>query len=140
MPKKKNEATFSEDELMEVLRKTEFVFGKYLRAVRVAQKISIRQLAKNVNKTATYISDIENGNNKPPEKKLLDNIILNLNINDYSPNILNNLYDLAARERNDIPADIKDYIMGNDVLLKIIRSAKDKPNDQQIWSQLLEKV
>ena len=42
-------------------------FGSYLRSVRQARKISIRQLAKEVKKTPTYISDIEKGNNKPPE-------------------------------------------------------------------------
>lgn len=34
-------------------------FGQYLRSVRQAKKISIRQLAKAVSKTPTYISDIE---------------------------------------------------------------------------------
>ena len=36
-------------------------FGQYLRSVRQAKKISIRQLAKAVSKTPTYISDIERG-------------------------------------------------------------------------------
>ena len=38
-------------------------FGQYLRSVRQAKKISIRQLAKAVSKTPTYISDIEKCNN-----------------------------------------------------------------------------
>ena len=140
MSKSKMIDELPEDDLKIVLSEIDFVFGKYLRAIREAKKISIRQLAKKVNKTPTYISDIENGNNKPPEKKLLDDIIISLEIESYSSSIKNNLYDLAARERNDIPADIKDYIMGNETLLKIIRCTKDKPNNQQIWSQLLEKV
>lgn len=140
MPKKQTENAITEDELLNILKKTEFEFGKYLRAIREAKGISIRQLAKAVDKTPTYISDIEKKNNKPPEKKLLDDIILNLNLEDYSPKIKNTLYDLAAKERKDVPADIKDYIMRNPELLTIIRTTKDKPNDQQIWSQLLEKV
>ena len=36
-----------------------FEFGKYLRSVRQAKGISIRQLAKEVDKTPTYLSDIE---------------------------------------------------------------------------------
>ena len=140
MPKKQNVNAITEDELHNILNKTEFEFGKYLRAVREAKGISIRQLAKAVDKTPTYISDIEKKNNKPPEKKLLDDIILNLNLEDYSPKIKNTLYDLAAIGREDVPADIKDYIMNTPKLLAVIRTTKDKPNDQQIWSQLLEKV
>jgi transcriptional regulator with XRE-family HTH domain len=138
--KEQKSSVITEDELLNILKKTEFEFGKYLRAIREAKGISIRQLAKAVGKTPTYISDIEKKNNKPPEKKLLDDIILNLNLEDYSPKIKNTLYDLAAKERKDVPADIKDYIMRNPELLTIIRTTKDKPNDQQIWSQLLEKV
>lgn len=61
-------------------------FGKYLRAVRQAKGVSIRELAKDVNKTPTYLSDIENGHNKPPEKDLLEKIIHSLGVNN-TPNI-----------------------------------------------------
>lgn len=110
-------------------------FGSYLRSVRQARKISIRQLAKEVNKTPTYISDIEKGNNKPPESVLLDNIIEVLQLVDL-PNVKNKLYDLAAKERKDVPADIKEYLMENESILKIIRTAKESPNEKQIWAKV----
>ncbi len=110
-------------------------FGSYLRSVRQARKISIRQLAKEVKKTPTYISDIEKGNNKPPESELLDNIIEVLQLVDL-PNVKNKLYDLAAKERKDVPADIKEYLMENESILKIIRTAKESPNEKQIWAKV----
>ena len=127
---------------MEVIRvddlklKTENAeFGQYLRSVRQAKKISIRQLAKAVNKTPTYISDIEKGNNKPPERELLDRIIAELHLEEF-PDIRNRLYDLAAKERKDVPADIKEYLMENESILKIIRTAKESPNEKQIWAKV----
>lgn len=113
----------------------DFEFGKYLRAVRQAKGISIRQLAKDVNKTPTYLSDIENGHNKPPEKELLNTIIKILNLEEH-PKLKNNLFDLAAIERNDIPADIKDYLIQNKALLDMIRITKNKPNGKEIWQQI----
>lgn len=110
-------------------------FGQYLRSVRQAKKISIRQLAKAVSKTPTYISDIEKGNNKPPERELLDRIIAELHLEEF-PDIRNRLYDLAAKERKDVPADIKEYLMGNESILKIIRTAKESPNEKQIWAKV----
>lgn len=116
--------------------KTENVeFGQYLRSVRQAKKISIRQLAKVVSKTPTYISDIEKGNNKPPERELLDRIIAALHLEEF-PDIRNKLYDLAAKERKDVPADIKEYLMENESILKIIRTAKESPNEKQIWAKV----
>lgn len=110
-------------------------FGQYLRSVRQAKKISIRQLAKAVRKTPTYISDIEKGNNKPPERELLDRIIATLHLEEF-PDIRNRLYDLAARERKDVPADIKEYLMENESILKIIRTVKESPNEKQIWAKI----
>ena len=110
-------------------------FGQYLRSVRQAKKISIRQLAKAVSKTPTYISDIEKGNNKPPERELLDRIIAALHLEEF-PVIRNKLYDLAAKERKDVPADIKEYLMENESILKIIRTAKESPNEKQIWAKV----
>lgn len=110
-------------------------FGQYLRSIRQAKKISIRQLAKAVSKTPTYISDIEKGNNKPPERELLDRIIATLHLEEF-PDIRNRLYDLAARERKDVPADIKEYLMENESILRIIRTAKESPNEKQIWAKV----
>lgn len=114
-------------------------FGAYLRRIRQAKQISIRQLAKSVDKTAAYLSDIENGNNKPPDKELLEVLICALDLDDY-PRIRENLFDLAAEERNDVPADIKEYIMHNKMLLKVLRAAKNTPNGEQIWLQLANRV
>ena len=109
-------------------------FGQYLRSVRQAKKISIRQLAKAVSKTPTYISDIEKGN-KPPERELLDRIIAELHLEEF-PDIKYRIYDLAAKERKDVPADIKEYLMENESILKIIRTAKESPNEKQIWAKV----
>jgi len=136
MSQKTNDIKFVD---LDSLEYEDFEFGKYLRSVRKAKGISIRQLAKEVDKTPTYLSDIENGHNKPPEKELLKTIIQKLNLDD-SPKVKSTLFDLAAKERNDIPADVKDYIMSNQILLKIIRTAKDRPDREQIWSNIAKTI
>lgn len=108
-----------------------FNFGNYLRTVRQEKGISIRQLAKDVHITPTYLSDIENGHNKPPEKELLEFIIKKLNLDDF-PDVKIALFDLAAKERNDIPADVKEYMLNNKLLLDLIRKMKSCPNEEDI--------
>ena len=132
MSEKHNNIDFVDLESLEC-----FEFGKYLRSVRQAKGVSIRQLAKEVDKTPTYLSDIENGHNKPPEKELLETIIQKLNL-DNTPKVKATLFDLAAQERKDIPADIKEYVMNNPELLELIRNIKDEPNSKHLWLNILK--
>ena len=53
--------------ILHKLKKENYSFGQSLRYVRKAQGLTIRGIAQAVNKTATYISDIERENNKAPE-------------------------------------------------------------------------
>lgn len=125
---------------LDIINECDFLeFGKYLRAVRQAKGVSIRELAKDVNKTPTYLSDIENGHNKPPEKDLLEKIIHRLGVNN-TPNIRTKLFDLAAKGRNDLPADVKEYIMGNQLIVQVIRATKDKPDSNQIWTNIAQSL
>ena len=141
MAKKQKTVPISERALEKELNKSDFLFGPYLRAVRKALNISIRTLAKEVDKTPTYISDIENRNNKPPEKELLEKIVVALNIDKYySPKLKNTLFDLAAKERNEVSCDIKDYIMGDNKVITLIRKLKDAPNNGEIVEKLLNNV
>lgn len=141
MVKKQKTVPISERALEKELNKSDFLFGPYLRAIRKALNISIRTLAKEVDKTPTYISDIENRNNKPPEKELLEKIVVALNIDKYySPNLKNTLFDLAAKERNEVSCDIKDYIMGDNKVITLIRKLKDAPNNGEIVEKLLNNV
>ena len=125
----------SDFELVSLNRnQNDFKFGEYLRSVRKAKKLSIRTLAKAVEKTPTYLSDIENGNNKPPDVVLLEKIIKELKIDDY-PIIKNNLFDLAALDRGDIPADIKEYLKNHKRVLNLLRIIKEIPDADKVLMQ-----
>ncbi len=115
----------------------ELVFGEYLRSLRQAKKVSIRELAKQVNKTPTYISDIEKGNNRPPDESLLNSIIVALNLEDDALQIKNTLFDLAANERGGVSADIAEFIMQDDDVRNVIRLVK---TDEKIRNQILSIV
>jgi len=100
-------------------------FGEFLRHVRSARQVSIRDFEDSIGKTRVYISDIERGKNKPPDKELLDLMILKLNIKDY-PRVVNRLYDLAAIERNTVPDDLKDWIMADAGHREFLRKCRDR--------------
>lgn len=122
---------------LEIFSNKDFTFGEYLRALRKAKNVSIRELAKRVSKTPTYISDIEKGNNRPPDEYLLNSIIVSLNLSDDTSEIKNRFFDLAAKERGGVSADIADFIMRDDDVRNIIRLVKA---DEKMRNQILSIV
>lgn len=114
---------------------SEMTFGDFLRSVRKAQGISLRMLAKKVNKTPTYISDIENGNNRPPDKVLLDAILSALNVNKH-PNLCGKMYDLAALGRGDIPADVKSFVVENPDTISFLRALQSNPKGKEVLAKI----
>lgn len=122
---------------LEVIFNEDFTFGEYLRSLRKAKRVSIRELAKQVNKTPTYISDIEKGNNRPPDEPLLNNIIVSLNLCNDTSKIKNRLFDLAAKERGGVSADIAEFIMQDDDVRNVIRLVK---TDEKMRNKILSIV
>lgn len=119
-------------------------FGQSLRLIRCTQGISLRKVAKAVNKTPTYISDIERGNNRPPELPLLKEILrelLKMLSPDQAPgDIQDYLYDLAAKERGEVSGDIIEYIMAQTELRKLIRLAQEKEDVGALWQECINRL
>lgn len=114
-------------------------FGSFLRAVRKAKNISLRDFEVMVGKKRAYLSDIERGNSNPPDKELLDTMIEQLNIKSYL-RIVNTLYDLAAIGRDSVPADLKSWVMESQTHRDLIRRCRDKKLSGEQISNLLKTV
>lgn len=121
------------NKVLDELKRKKYNFGQSLRFIREMQGLTIRRVAKEVNKTPTYISDIERGNNKPPEKKLLIKLMEALSLHESEIEIQNYLFDLAAGERGGVSEDIVDYIMKNSELRMAIRMAQQQDKGGKLW-------
>lgn len=126
------------DKILTILKKEQYNFGASMRFIREQRGIKIREIANKVGMTATYISDIERGNNNPPGKKLMQKILMALEIQETE--LQNYLYDLAARERGGVSEDIADYIMSNDDLRRVIRMTQRQKMSEQFWRECLKRV
>jgi len=85
-------------------------FGEFIRDRREKQNLSLRQMAQQMHISPSYLSDMERGNRKAPSKDLLDLIAYILKIWGWEKE---KMYDMAAETSNDIPADIKEYLLNN---------------------------
>ena len=73
------------------------------------------------------------------KNKEVEKIILALDLQ-HDEESWQTLLDLAAEERNDLPADIKDYLMGNYTLQALIRKMQKLPNSEQLCIKQLHEL
>lgn len=128
------------NKLLTELKRKNYNFGQSLRIIREQQGLTIRKVAEEVNKTPTYISDIERGNNKPPEKKLMIKLMAALSLQENETEIRNYLFDLAAGERGGVSEDIADYIMKNSELRLAIRMAQRQDKSNELWLECIRRL
>ena len=124
--------------ILSKLKKEKWSFGESVRFIREQQGIKIREVASKVGMTATYISDIERENNRPPRRPLMQNILTALEIQELE--LQNYLYDLSARERGEVAEDIAEYIMSNDDLRLVIRMTQRQKMSERFWQECINKI
>ena len=98
-------------------------FGRYLYSKRSPQ-MTLREFAARVDKSASFLCDIENERRDPPNKELLETITKVLDLNDEDRT---KLFDLAGKGRREVSADLPDYIMNSkvsDTVRLALRTAK----------------
>lgn len=119
-------------------------FGKFIdekRRGRAADggDIMLKDIAKAMEVTATYLSDIIKGRRNPPEMKLLEKITTVLQL---TPDEKAEMFDLAGRERDEAAPDLPGYIMDKDIphVRVALRRANDKKLGDDFWQKVVEAI
>jgi transcriptional regulator with XRE-family HTH domain len=98
------------------MKNTEFTV--MLSELRERYGLSMRDLGKKIGYSASYLSDLENGN-RDPSKPLLTAIISAFDLDDLEKR---KLYDAAAKSNNSIPYDVEEFLIKNpNALTAVIR-------------------
>lgn len=97
-------------------------FGEFVREKRISKGISLRDMARRLDISASYMSDIEKGRRNAYKdlKKLIEALGL-VTIDD-----INTLYELASKTRETIPGDVILKIKNNPELINFIRNYNNK--------------
>lgn len=115
-------------------------FGQYIDQKRRGRggggtDIMLKDIAKAMGVTATYLSDIIKGRRNPPEMKLLEKIAEALHLGETERT---ELLDLAGRERAEAAPDLPEYIM--DAKLPHVRIALRRANSKNLGDDFWKKV
>lgn len=96
-------------------------FHGYLAKKRDKANLTNSKLASLAQISAVYLGEIINNQKKPPDKKTQYAIAKALNLTEKDKE---KLFNLAAIERNEIPADVYDYILQNSEVIAEIRNKR----------------
>ena len=111
-------------------------FGDFLIAKRMEREMSARQLAIKLDFSAVYICDIEK-NSRPVPDEILEKLPLLLHLNEAETE---EMYDLAARSRHTVSADLPEYIMEKDIVRAALRTAKKHNVTDKQWEDFIRRI
>ena len=124
------------------MRKNRERFGKFIRDKRVNDPRELRQadVAEILGISSSLYGLIEN-NARPPFD--LEKMGIFAELFDLTPEEKALMYDLAARETNEIPADLEDIIMYSeigDTIRTLCRQLQNGNFEEERWKELIRKA
>ena len=112
-------------------------FGEFVKQRRESLGKTQKGFATEVEISPAYLSDIENGNRRAPEK-YLERFAKALNIT--SQDDLNDFYDMAGVSQKGQHFDINTYIDDKPSARLALRTAMDKAWTDEDWRELIELI
>lgn len=115
----------------------DITFGQYLKQLRDSRDITLRELSRKTGISTAYLSEVENDRTNPLTKERMDVVIKVMELTHAEQNTL---YDLAGRARNEVAADLPDYIMSNDYVTAALRTARDLNAGLEEWQRFVDEL
>jgi transcriptional regulator with XRE-family HTH domain len=119
-------------------------FGQYIDQKRRGRgadgtDIMLKEIAKAMGVTATYLSDIIKGRRNPPDMKLLEKIAEALRLDETERA---EFLDFAGRERAEAAPDLPEYIMNENLphVRIALRRANNKNLGDDFWKKVVEEM
>ena len=110
-------------------------FGEVLHLLREKKDVTLRELARKINVSAPFLSDVEKGRRAPLTAERLEAAAQALNLNKEEEQ---ELYDAAGRQRKTIAPDLPDYIMEREYVSAALRTARDLDAGEEEWRKFVE--
>lgn len=108
-------------------------FGEFLRDKRVRAGISLRGLAKHLNISAAFLSDVEHNARNPFDIERLRLISTLLSLSEEE---IYEMYDLVGEKRGAIPPDVQEYI-SSEKLSDVLRDIRKTHASTDDWNYFL---
>ena len=107
-------------------------FGQFLKERRLALDLSLREFARRVAMQPSNYCNVEADVLPPPPAESLDRLAKALGLKKGAPEF-ETFHDLAARGRDEIPADVEQIVKENELIPAMLRTVEyEKVSKEQL--------
>ena len=103
-------------------------FGETLKKTRINSGVGLRELARLINKSPGYLSDVENGHVPPPSEA----VILDISV---APKVDKKDLLVAARK---VDPELSDYVAQEPEAADFLRMARDQKFEENDWNKITQ--
>jgi len=116
-------------------------FGDYIKKKRQEHpdELTLKEVSKMLGISLSFLSDIENNRRKPFDKDKIELFAEKMGIDSDEKA---KMYDLAARDRGEVPSDIEEIMMYEeigDMARVALRRSKEGKISKEDWEKFLRK-
>lgn len=112
-------------------------FAEFLKEKRTQKGLTLRKMAELIDIAPAYLSDIEKRKRNAPSQDVLERLVEILELSDEEKN---EMYDLAAMDKDTIAPDITEYVSTNNTIRVALRKAKDLDLGEKEWMKIIEEM
>lgn len=112
-------------------------FGDFISKKRQEREITLRDMAKRLEISAPYLSDVEKDRRNPFDIEKLKVLTQILSLSEEEKR---EMLDLAGKKRGDVAPDLPNYIINNDYVSAALRTARDLDAGEEEWNKFAEEL
>lgn len=110
-------------------------FGEYLKNKREEKQISLRELARRLELSAPFLSDVENNRRAPLTEERLATLaeVMNLSAAEEAE-----MYDIVGHQKGLLPPDLNPYVNNRPYVNAALRTARNLEANEEDWQRFID--
>ena len=110
-------------------------FGEYLKHKREERQMSLRELARRLELSTPFLSDVENNRRAPLTEERLATLadVLNLSKDDAA-----GMYDIVGRQKGLLAPDLNPYVTKRPYVNAALRTARNLEATEEDWQRFVD--
>lgn len=117
------------------MRENTVTFGEYLKHKREERQISLRELARRLNVSAPFISDVENNRRAPLTEERLATLAVVLNLIKAEKA---EMYDIVGQQKGLLAPDLTPYVNNRPYVSAALRTARNLEANEEDWQRFVD--
>lgn len=116
------------------MQKTTANFGEFLKRKREEKQISLRELARRLEVSAPFLSDVENNRRTPLTEERLATLADVLNLSEAEKA---EMYDIVGHQKGLLAPDLNPYVNDRPYVNAALRTARKLEANEEDWQRFV---